>query len=175
MEMKLMKRWMTALVLSATALSVMAQETGAEKVKVGDPLPSFTLESVGGEKVSSADLKGKVVLVSLFATWCGPCQLELAEVERTLWPKYGKDAGFCLLVVGREHTAAELEAYGKRKKFSFPLYPDPDRSVFSLFADQSIPRAYLFGKDGKLVYSSLGYSADDFEKLMAAIEKALRD
>lgn len=48
------------------------------------------------------------------------------------------------------------------------------REVFSLFADQSIPRAYLFGKDGKLIYTSTGYTPEEFQKLMDTIEEALK-
>ena len=78
-----------------------------------------------------------------------------------------------MLVIGREHTDEDLQKYNERKKFTFPLYPDPKREVFSLFAEKSIPRAYLFGKDGKLIYSSVGYTAEEFQKLMKTIESAL--
>lgn len=154
--------------------NVLAQEADTDKVKLGDDMPSITLKSESYGDVTPESLKGKVVLVSLFATWCGPCQLELAEVQKSLWPAYKDNPDFKLLVVGREHTEAELKKYNERKKFSFPLYADPGRKVYSLFADQTIPRAYLFGKDGKLVYSSVGYSKDEFRKLMDAIENALK-
>lgn len=121
-------------------------QNSVEKVKIGDTMPQFTLNSDVYGQVTPSDLKGKVVLVSLFATWCGPCQKELAEVQSTLYPKYKDNENFRLLVIGREHTDADLTKYNARKKFTFPLYPDPKREVFSLFADQSIPRAYLFGK-----------------------------
>ena len=151
-----------------------AQDTGKEKISLGDAMPAITLSSEIYGKVTPADLKGKVVLVSLFATWCGPCQIELAEVQKTLWPKYKDNKDFKLLVIGREHTDAELKKYNERKKFSFPLYPDPKREVFSLFADQTIPRAYLFGKDGKLIHASIGYTKSEFQELMADIEAALK-
>jgi thioredoxin-related protein len=78
-----------------------------------------------------------------------------------------------MLVIGREHTDEDLQKYNERKKFSFPLYPDPKREVFSLFAEKSIPRAYLFDKEGKLIYASMGYTGEEFKKLLEAIEKAL--
>lgn len=152
----------------------MAFAVNAQELKKGDKLPEFELKSAAYGEVSSADLKGKVVLVSLFATWCGPCQKELAEVEKTLWPKYKDNKDFVLLVIGREHTDEQLKVYNERKKFSFPLYPDPKREVFSLFAGESIPRAYLFNKDGEAVYTSLGYEKAEFGNLMKAIEEALK-
>ena len=79
-----------------------------------------------------------------------------------------------MLVIGREHTDEDLQKYNERKKFTFPLYPDPKREVFSKFAEKSIPRAYLFDKNGKLVYASVGYTAEEFQKLMSTIEASLK-
>lgn len=101
----------------------------AQELKKGDKLPDFHLKSAVYGDISSTELKGKVVLVSLFATWCGPCQLELAEIEKTLWAEYKDNKDFVLLVIGREHTDEQLKAYNERKKFTFPLYPDPKREV----------------------------------------------
>ena len=165
---KSMKKLVMMFMVLVIAIGVQAQE-----LKVGDTLPKFELKSSVYGNVKSSDLKGKVVLVSLFATWCGPCQKELADVQSTLWPKYKDNKNFVMLVVGREHSDEDLQKYNERKKFTFPLYPDPKREVFSLFAEKSIPRAYLFGKDGKLIHSSIGYTEEEFQKLMETIEKAL--
>ena len=163
-----MKKFALMFMMLVMAIGIQAQE-----LKKGDSMPKFELKSSVYGDVKPADLKGKVVLVSLFATWCGPCQKELADVQSTLWPKYKDHKDFVMLVIGREHTNADLQKYNERKKFTFPLYPDPKREVFSLFAEKSIPRAYLFGKDGKLLYSSIGYTAEEFQKLMETIESAL--
>lgn len=163
-----MKRLKSMFVMLAVITCLHAQE-----LKIGDTLPKFELKSMVYGDVKSTDLKGKVVLVSLFATWCGPCQKELAELQSTLWPQYKDNKDFVLLVIGREHTDMDLQKYNERKKFTFPLYPDPKREVFSLFAEQSIPRTYLFGKDGKLIQSSIGYTADEFQKLMNTLKSLL--
>ena len=155
------------------AMLVLTLFAQAQELKTGDAMPEFQLSSSVYGDVKPADLKGKVVLVSLFATWCGPCQKELADVQSTLWPKYKDNKDFKMLVIGREHTDEDLKKYNERKKFTFPLYPDPKREVFSMFAEKTIPRAYLFDKQGKLIYASIGYTAEEFQKLMETIEKAL--
>ena len=144
-----------------------AQDNNADIVKVGDSMPAFTLHSTVNGTVNSEDLKGKVVLINIFATWCGPCQSELAEVQKTLWPKYKDNKDFCMLVIGREHTDNQLTEYNKRKGFTFPLYPDPKREVTGKFASQYIPRSYLIDKDGKVISATVGYKKEEMDKLMA--------
>lgn len=153
---------------------VMSMIVNAQEMTIGTQLPNFSLQSQSNGNLNSSDLKGKVVLISLFATWCGPCQSELAEIEKELWPKFKDNKEFAIVVIGREHTEQQLKEYNERKKFSFPLYPDPKREVYSLFADKTIPRAYLFNKEGQLVYSSIGYTKEDFNTLMNKIEENLK-
>lgn len=167
-----MKKFALLLAVTFFTVSLVAQQKGKE-LALGSEMPQFSLNSSVYGDLNSADLKGKVVLVSMFATWCGPCQLELAEIEKELWPKYKDNAGFKLVVIGREHTDAQLADYNRKKGFTFPLYPDPKRGAYSKFAESTIPRAYLYDKEGKLIYSSIGYSRDEFAKLLKAIEEAL--
>ena len=141
-----------------------AQNDKGDIVKTGDKMPAFTLTSTVNGTVNSADLKGKVVLINIFATWCGPCQSELAEVQKTLWPKYKDNKDFRMIVIGREHTDEELTAYNKRKEFTFPLYPDPKREVTNKFASQYIPRSYLINKEGKVISATVGYQKEEMTK-----------
>lgn len=172
--MKTMKKLFLLLLCAVVSLNISAQGTEDTLVKNGDKVPAFMLNSEKYGTVNSQDLRGKVVLISIFATWCGPCQKELAEVQSTLWPKYKDNKDFVLLVVGREHTDAQLEKYNEKKGFTFPLYPDPKREVTSKFAKQYIPRAFLVDKEGKIIYNSVGYTEEEFQKLMDTIDEALK-
>lgn len=169
-----MKKYLFASLFLLMALIGKAQDDNSDIVKVGAAMPPFTLVADNGSTLlSSPSLKGKVVLVNFFATWCPPCQKELAAVQQTLWPKYKDNKNFVLLVIGREHTEAELQKYNEKKGFTFPLYPDKNRAVFGAFAKNLIPRSYLIGKDGKVKYAAKGYTDEEFAELMEQIEKAL--
>lgn len=155
----------------------LSQDQGTDSIpedKSVDSIPEIYLQSKIYGNITPDDLKDKVVLISLFATWCPPCQLELSDIEKVLYPKYRNNDNFKLLVIGREHTDEDLKKYNQQKNFSFPLYPDPDRKIFSLFADQSIPRMYLFNRQGILEFSSLGYTKEEFNELMNKIDECLK-
>jgi peroxiredoxin len=149
------------------------QEEDADKVKTGDSMPAFTIVSDNGKQIPSSEFRGNVLLVNMFATWCPSCQLEMAEIEKSLWPKFKDVKGFSLIAIGREHSDAELAEYNKTKGFTFSLYPDKDRKIFDLFAVQYIPRTYLINREGKIIYMTMGYNEEEFRQLERMIERAL--
>lgn len=169
-----MKKVILFCVIALSSMLSFAQDNNADIVKVGDNMPAFTLSSTVNGTVRSEDLKGKVVLINIFATWCGPCQSELAEVQKTLWPKFKDNKDFQMLVIGREHTDEQLTEYNKRKNFTFPLYPDPKREVTGKFATKMIPRSYLVDKNGKVISATTGFGDGYMDKLIKEIEKALK-
>jgi peroxiredoxin len=169
-----MKKTVLLFALIIVALSAAkSQEEDPDKVKTGDRMPAFTIVSDNGATISSAEFSGKVILITMFATWCPPCQLKLAEIEKSLWPTYKGAKDFSLLVIGREHSDAELVEYNQTKGFSFPLYPDKDRKIFDSFAVQLIPRTYLINREGRIIYAMTGYDEEEFKQLEKMIERAL--
>lgn len=161
-----------AILISTVYLS--AQNDNGDVLKISDKMPEFKLSSKINGNIDSKNLKGKVILINIFTTWCPPCQQELAEIKKTLWPEYKDDSNFVMLTVGREHSDDELVKYNEKKKFSFPLYPDPEREFTAKFATKSIPRSYLIDKTGKVIFVSVGYNKDEFSQLLKLIEKELK-
>ncbi len=160
-------------ILSAGILVAWASnDKSVEKVKVGDVAPDFTVITPDGE-LTTADLKGKVVLINLFATWCPPCRKELPVLEKQVWEKYKGNDDFVLLVIGREHTSEELLKFAADQKMDLPFYPDSKREIFNQFAIQSIPRNYIINKDGKIVYASKGFSNIEFKHMLDVLKRQL--
>ena len=140
-------------------------------VKVGDTVPAFSVTTIDGD-VISAPLPGKVVLINFFATWCGPCQMELPHIER-IWSNLRNDDRFRLVVVGREETVKSVRAFRQQHEFSFPIAADSERKVYSLFAKESIPRTVLVSPQGQVVYSKAGFDETDIEELHAVLKEQL--
>lgn len=168
-----MKKCLLLGLLVCFTLAAKARNDSSDIVKVGQPMPAFTIVFDNGQKLSSAEWKGKVTLVVFFATWCPPCQKELAYVQQDIWEKYKDEKDFRLVVIGREHSDAELAEYKVKKGFTFPLYPDKNRKIFGLFARNLIPRSYLIEKGGKVVYTMKGYTPVAFDRLQKKIAESL--
>jgi peroxiredoxin len=143
-------------------------------IKIGDKTPTFKYLNNNDEVLNSSDLNGKIILINFFATWCAPCMTEMPYLEKEIWEKYKTNNNFELIAFGRGHSLEETNAFIAKKKFSFSIFPDKEKSIYNLFATQFIPRNYLFDKHGKLVYTSVGFSVEEFKKLKDKIEELIK-
>ncbi len=142
-------------------------------VHTGDVAPSFTVTKINGDQFNLDDFRGKVVLVNFFATWCGPCLLELPHVQK-LWDDNRDNSNFALIAIGRKETKESIIAFQSKHGYTFPLAADSDRTAYSLFAKTLIPRTYLVSRDGKICFSSTGFREKDIEQLESELAKQLR-
>ena len=153
--------------------SVCAQTTpkgAATFVSIGMQVPNFRFESAKGKTVTIDDFKGKVVLINFFATWCGPCKMELPKMQSEIWNKHQNNPKFAMLTFGREHTWQEVDKFRKDNGFQFPFYPDPKRGVYGKFAAQTIPRSFLLDEEGKIIFMSEGFEEGHFNDLVKLID-----
>ncbi|MEJ7592272.1 MAG: TlpA disulfide reductase family protein [Planctomycetaceae bacterium] len=133
-------------------------------VHVGNSVPSILLTDTAGNIFDLDKLRGKIVLINFFATWCGPCIQELPVIQE-LWNKNRENDRFALLVIGREETNDSVKDFKSTHGFTFPMAADPNRSAYSAFADEVIPRTFLVSPEGRITYSSTGFSKAEMSKL----------
>ncbi len=170
-----MKKSVTLFVLTVCAMATLnAQGGNGTLLKVGDNAPLFTATTIDGTVVDLNKMKGKVIMLTFFATWCGPCNQELPVLEKNVWNKYRNNDNFVLLVLGREHDEKVLKDFAASKGFNLPFAPDPKREVFSKYAEISIPRNVIIGKDGKIAWQGIGYNPEEFREMEEFLAGMLR-
>jgi peroxiredoxin len=112
----------------------------------------FTLTDLQGKSWRLQDLRGKVVLVNFWATWCPPCRKEMPDLQ-ALYDKF-KDQGFIVLSISDEETA-KVAPFIAERKISYPVLLDPGRRVNEAFAVEGIPKSFVYDRQGKLVAQSI--------------------
>jgi peroxiredoxin len=125
-----------------------------DPIRPGQVAPEFTLPSLDGAPVSLADLRGKVVLLNFWATWCKPCEDEMPAMQRLHQALAGTD--FVLLAVSTDETREPVEAFRKRLGLDFPILLDPGKEVSVAYQTYRYPESYLIGRDGKILARYIG-------------------
>jgi peroxiredoxin len=153
------------IILFSASFIINGQSDTSTYTKKGDQAPVFICKTIDGKTIDISKLRGKVIMINFFATWCPPCLKELPVLQENIWNKYKNNPDFVLVILGREHNEQEVKDFVTAKKFTMPFAPDPKREVFKLYASQTIPRNVIIGKDGKIIYQSIGYTPQEFKEL----------
>ena len=128
-------------------------------------LVDFTLSDLQGNSWHLRDLKGKVVLVNFWATWCPPCRKEMPDLQ-ALYDKY-KDQGFVVVSISDE-KAAKVQLFISERKITYPVLLDPGRKVNDLFQVEGIPKSFVYDREGKLVAQSIDMrTRNQFQQMLA--------
>lgn len=138
-------------------------------IKVGEKLPQFTIQMSNGASLSTSSLEGKPSVVILFRTTCSDCQREF-PVLQSLYETYGQKVNF--VCIGRAEEKDVVEAYWTEHGLSLPYSPQSDKTVYNLFATQTIPRVYI--ADASLTVRTIFVEKASEKSLRKAIEKLLQ-
>jgi peroxiredoxin len=134
--------------------------------------PDFTLRGADGRNVRLDELRGQVVLVNFWATWCGPCREEMPRLE-TLYEKYRK-SGFVLLGVNVDDDPHVALATASKLNVSFPVLLDTEKRVSKLYDLNTMPSTVVIDRDGKVRFLHRGYRAGtetDYEQQIRGLLK----
>ncbi len=142
-------------------------------VKEGMQAPDFTVEMFDGSTQTLSSLKGKVVLVNFWATWCPPCREELKRVQQDLVERFAGEE-FVFIPISRGEERETVAAFREQMGYTFAMGLDPERKIYDLFASNFIPRNFLINKEGKVLVASVGYEPEEFDALIAKIEEELK-
>jgi cytochrome c biogenesis protein CcmG, thiol:disulfide interchange protein DsbE len=154
--------WLFAAVLSLGTLFIMAtrvqpQPTTATLAAAADgamapaplsdhPAPDFTLNTLDGTKVALSDLKGRVLLINVWATWCPPCRVEMPAIQAA-YEQY-HDQGFTVAAVNLQEEPSAVATFMREQQLTFPTLLDPDGNVSRAYQAVSLPSSFFVDRRG---------------------------
>ncbi len=158
-----MRNWLTGILFSLLSVGAAHAEQSA--------LWRHAVKGLDGMPVDIGALRGKVVLLDIWATWCDPCRASLPGYQ-ALERKYGKD-GFAVLAITIDEKAEDARAFLAKSEFGFLVGWDPTAEWPKRLKLETMPTAWLIARDGSVHRKHEGFHDGDIEKLEAEIAKLL--
>jgi len=181
-----MKRQIILLTINLLALSTFAQLKEIPKqnipadygyiVKIGQQMPDIEMILTDGKKITTADLKGKVVMLQFTASWCSVCRKEMPHIESEIWQKHKNNKNFALYGIDMDEPLEKVIKFASDMKITYPLALDPGAGIFYTFAAKGagVTRNVIIDKNGKIVYLTRLYKEDEFNEMKEVIELLLK-
>lgn len=147
--------------------------SGAAALAPGDAPPAIGLSDRSGQKVDLEALKGKVVLVDFWASWCGPCRRELPVLQE-LHDEYASQ-GLVIVGVSIDRSLKKMRKFLEAIPLQFRIVHDPKLAVASRYEPEAMPSSYFIGRDGKIRYVHQGFDEKDRAVFETRIEALLAE
>lgn len=141
--------------------------------QISGPAPDFTLKTLSGKNVKLSEMRGTVILLNFWASWCAPCRLEMPLLS-DLHNKY-KDLGFAVLGVNVEEDTNMARRYIADRPVDFPILLDNTNKVSKLYKVIAMPTTVLIDRDGNMRYLHQGYKPGDEKKYKKMVKKLIRE
>jgi len=146
--------WLAVIgLLTILAVGLLRSQQGS--VNVGQKIPDFTLTTFDGQTIRSADLRGKVLVINFWASWCKPCEQEAADLEAA-WRFYQERGGVIFLGVDYVDTEPEARAYLEKFSITYPNGPDLGTRISQAFRIRGVPETYVVDQQGILQFVQIG-------------------
>jgi len=166
-------RVVTSLYTGLGALLIAALSITSNASEITGPAPDFTLKSKGGENVRLEDMRGQVVMLNFWASWCGPCRQEMPLMEE-IYQKYEK-FGFTILAVNVDEDSADADRFLDAVPVTFPILYDNESRISELYDVDAMPTTVMIDRDGNKRFLHRGYKPgyeDDYRK---QVKKLIRE
>jgi peroxiredoxin len=139
---------------------------------IGQKAPDFTLRASTGKNLKLSELRGQVVMINFWASWCAPCRQEMPHLNR-FYEQYRK-AGFTLLGVNVDDQAAVAEGMARDLNIVFPVLFDSNKQVSRRYDVDAMPSTVLIDRDGKVRHVFRGYRTGTEQHYEAAIRELIK-
>jgi cytochrome c biogenesis protein CcmG, thiol:disulfide interchange protein DsbE len=174
---KKMPIWIIALivVLLSGFLAILAQSlrlSGSGPLSVGQSMPDFTITTFDNETITAREMKGKVVVVNFWASWCKPCEQEASYLNEA-WKQYGSGGQVIFLGIDHMDTEPDAKRFLQAYNVSYPNGPDLRSLISNKFRLLGVPETYVFDRQGSLAHFVYGpfSSVEEINRLVDPLLK----
>jgi peroxiredoxin len=140
---------------SATLDSGAAPASQPVTVAAGKLAANFNLKDLEGTVVSLSSLRGKVVFLNVWATWCAPCREEMPSIE-SLYNEFKNNKDFVILAVSQDTDGKPVKPFVQHNHLQFTVLLDPNNDVGERYDVSGIPETFIIGRDGRIVAHHIG-------------------
>ncbi|MBS1106771.1 MAG: alkyl hydroperoxide reductase/Thiol specific antioxidant/Mal allergen [Deltaproteobacteria bacterium] len=162
---------LAAAVAAVVLAALLVSEPSPDPIRAGEPAPVFALPLLDGGTVELASLRGRIVLLNFWATWCKPCENEMPAMQRLHTALAGPD--FELVAVSVDASRDDVVKFRDRLGLTFPIARDPDKGVAEAYQSYRYPESYLIGRDGTILSRYIGPRDWDADLYVDRIRRVL--
>ena len=148
--------------------------TSEKSAQASGPAPNFTLASLDGQNTSLSSLRGKVVVLDFWATWCPPCRRSLPHLQKLSEDPELKSKGLVVLAINQREGLSEVQPFIAQTRYTFNVLRDTDGAVARAYNVEALPTTIIIGRDGNVRNVFVGFADDSVKQVDDAVNAALQ-